>query len=218
VDDNGPWFTIVGVVADVQVRGARGTSEVETYVPYWHNPESGVNLVLKTAGDPAALAEPLRRAVKEVDPTVAVAGAVTMNDMIRDSIAGTRFYATLAAIFAALALALAAVGIYGVFSYAVTQRTQEIGVRLALGARESQIFGLVIGESLRLAIAGLVLGVAGAAVVGRALRTLLYAVGAVDTATFAVTAAILMAVAFVASYVPARRAMRVDPMAALRTD
>jgi len=213
-----PWFTIVGVVGDVQVRGARGSSEAETYVPYWHNPEPGINLVLKTAGEPAALVEPLRRAVKETDRSVAIASVEPMNQMIAESVAAPRFYATLVAIFAALALALAAVGIYGVFSYAVAQRTQEIGVRLALGAARRQIFGLVLGESLTLAAMGLALGMAGALVVGRALRTLLYGVGAADAATFAATVVALITVVFVASYVPARRAMRVDPTSALRAE
>jgi putative ABC transport system permease protein len=217
-DEDGPWFTIVGVVADVQVRGARGTNVVEAYVPYWHLGEPGVNIVLKTASDPAALAEPLRRAVKEVNPGVAVASIATMNRLLADSIASSRFLAMLVAMFAGLALVLAAVGLYGVMSYAVAQRTPEIGVRLALGAGERQIFGLVVGESLKLAAVGLVLGAAGSLAVGRSLRRMLFGVGATDVLTFAVTAAILVGVVFLASYLPARRAMRVDPMEALRVE
>ena len=213
-----PWFTIVGIVADVQVRGARGTTVVETYVGYWHNPEAGVSIVLKTATDPAALAEPLRRAVKDVDPGIAVASLGTMEAMIADTNGGARFYATLVAIFAGLALLLAAVGIYGVLSYAVAQRTQEIGVRLALGAAEGQIFGLVVGESLTLAAIGLAIGLAGSVAVGRALERLLFGVHGTDAVTFAATAVLLVLVAFLASYLPARRAMRIDPMEALRVE
>jgi putative ABC transport system permease protein len=217
-DPKSPWFTIIGVVADVEVRGARGTNEVEAYLPYWQDPESGINVVLKTASDPAALAEPLRRAVRDVDPGVAVSGIATMDDLIAQSNGPSRFYATLVAIFAALALALAAVGIYGVMSYAVAQRTQEIGVRLALGAGEGQIFALVVGDSLKLAAIGLAIGMAGALVVGRALERLLFGVHGTDAATFAATATLLLLVAFTASYLPARRAMRIDPMEALRVD
>jgi putative ABC transport system permease protein len=213
-----PWFTIVGIVADVQIRGPRDPHEVETYMGYWHNPEPGVNIVLKTATDPAAMEEPLRRAVKEVDPAVAVAGLATMDAMVADANGGARFYATLVAIFAGLALVLAAVGIYGVMSYAVAQRTQEIGVRLALGAAERQIFGLVVGESLKLAVIGLAIGLAAAIAVGRALSRLLFGVHGTDAVTFGVTAGVLLLVAFLASYLPARRAMRIDPMEALRVE
>jgi putative ABC transport system permease protein len=213
-----PWFTIVGIVADVQVRGARGTNVVETYVGYWKSPEAGTNIVLKTATDPNALAEPLRRIVKEIDPGVAVSGMSSMDALIGEVNGGSRFYALLVAIFAGLALLLAAVGIYGVMSYAVSQRTPEIGVRLALGAGERQIFGLVVGESLKLAAVGLVIGLAGAVAVGRALQRLLFGIQGTDLATFAATAGILLIVAFLASYLPARRAMRIDPMEALRVE
>jgi putative ABC transport system permease protein len=213
-----PWFTIVGIVADVQVRGARGSNEVETYMGYWQNPEAGTNVVLKTATDPSALVEPLRRAVKDIDPGIAVSGIATLDRMIADVNGPSRFNATLVAIFAVLALVLAAVGIYGVMSYAVAQRTPEIGVRLALGAAERQIFVLVVGESLRLAGIGLILGLAGALVLGRVLRQMLFGVGGTDVATFAATAALLVLVALLASYLPARRAMRVDPMEALRVE
>jgi putative ABC transport system permease protein len=156
--------------------------------------------------------------VKELDAGISVSGIASMEEMIAEANGPTRFYATLVAIFAALALLLAAVGIYGVMSYAVTQRTQEIGVRLALGATARQIFGLVVGESLKLAAVGLVLGVAGAIAVGRAMDTLLFGVAATDILTFGLTAAVLTMVAVLASYMPARRAMRTDPMTALRTE
>jgi putative ABC transport system permease protein len=141
-----------------------------------------------------------------------------MDAIVAQSIGGSRFYATLVAVFAGLALVLAAVGIYGVMSYAVTQRTQEIGVRLALGAGERQIFGLVVGESLKLAAVGLALGLAGSIAVGKAIGGMLFGVAGTDLATFAVTAVLLAGVAFLAAYVPARRAMRIDPMEALRVE
>jgi putative ABC transport system permease protein len=216
--DQAPWMTIVGIVADVHVRGARGTNVVETYIPYWHRPEAGTNVILKTAGDPAALSEPLRRVVRDLDPGIAVATVATLDEIVAQSMGDSRFYATLVAIFAGLALVLAAVGIYGVMSYAVTQRTQEIGVRLALGAAGRQIFGLVVGESLKLAAVGLTLGLAGSIALGKAIGGMLFGVGGTDLVTFAVTAVLLTGVAFLAAYVPARRAMRIDPMEALRVE
>ena len=216
--DKSPWMTIVGIAANVHVRGARGADVVETYIPYWHLPEAGINVVLKTATDPHALAEPLRRAVKEIDPAIAVASPATMEEIVADSIGSSRFYAMLVGIFAGLALLLAAVGIYGVMSYAVAQRTPEIGVRLALGAAERQIFRMVVGETLKLAAVGLALGAAGAVALGRAIGGMLFGVPATDVVTFAGTAALLLAVAFLATWLPARRAMRIDPMVALRIE
>jgi putative ABC transport system permease protein len=213
-----PWFTIAGIVGDVHVRGPRESNRTEVYIPYWLMPEAGVNLVLKTAGEPALLTEPLKSAVKDVDPAIAVAGIATMDRMIADANGASRFYATLVAIFAALALLLAAVGIYGVMSYTVAQRAQEIGVRLALGAAERQIFALVVGDSLRLAAMGLAIGAAGGIGVGRALQNLLFGVRGADPITFSATGMLLLMVAFAASYLPARRAMRTDPMEALRAE
>ena len=187
-------------------------------MPDWLNPEAGVSVVLKTAIEPMALAEPLRQAVKDIDPAVAVSGIETMSGIVAEANGQPRFYATLVAIFAGLALVLAAVGIYGVMSYGVSQRTQEIGVRLALGAGARQIFTLIVGESLALAGIGLAIGLVGAMAVGRSLRTLLFGVGSSDVLTLTAMSSVLLSVAFLASYLPARRAMQTEPVEALRVE
>ena len=217
-DDKSPWFTIVGVSADVKTRGARESAIVETFIPYWQFTEPGMTVVLRTAGDPALLSAPLRQAVAAIDRNVPVSGLGTLDAMVADSIEQPRFFALLAGAFAALALVLAAIGIYGVMAYVVSQRTSEIGVRMALGATSREVFGLVLGDGLRLAAVGLVIGVAGSIAVGRWLKSLLYGVGSGDWLTTAATASMLLAVAMLACLLPARRAMRVDPMAALRAE
>jgi putative ABC transport system permease protein len=216
--DDDRWFTIIGVVGDVKVRGPRDTGRVEAYVPYWQQPEAGTNVVLKTAVQPASLIEPLKRAVKEVDSGVAVSGAETMDGILADTNSGPRFYAMMVAVFAALALLLAAVGIYGVMAYSVAQRRAEIGVRLALGAAERQIFSLILGDSLKLTLLGLALGTAAALAVSRSMQSLLFGVEQSDPLTYGATALALVLVALAASFIPARRAMRTNPLTALRAE
>jgi putative ABC transport system permease protein len=160
----------------------------------------------------------MKQAVKDVDPTIAVAGIASMEAIVGEANGQPRFYATMVGAFAGLALLLAAVGVYGVMAYSVSQRTSEIGVRLALGAGQQQICRLVLGDSLRLAAVGLVCGAAGALAAGRAIRSLLFGVRSGDPVTYVATAALLVGVALLASYLPARRAMRIDPMTALRTE
>ena len=216
--DDSPWFSVVGIVADGKARGAREPSIVETFIPYWQRTEPGMNVVLRTAGDPARLAAPLRQLVASVDRSVPVAGITTLDELVGESIEQPRFLASLAGAFAGLALMLAAIGIYGVMAYVVSQRTGEIGVRMALGATSTEVFRLVLGDGLRLTALGVALGVAGSLAIGRALKTLLFGVGSGDLATLAGTAALLLVIAVIACFVPARRAMRVDPMAALRAE
>ena len=215
-----PWSTIVGIAHDVKVRGARETTRVETYVPYWQMTEPGMNVLLKMkgAGNPAQLIGPLRHAVASIDRNVPVSGVVTLAELVGDSIENPRFFATLAFIFALLALALAAVGIYGVMTYAVSQRTAEIGVRVAVGASAPDIFRLVLADGMKVTMVGVAVGVGGSLLIARSLAALLFGVRPGDPITLGATAVVLIAVAVAASFVPAWRATRVDPVVALRTD
>ncbi len=212
-----PAFEIVGVVADVRGRGAREDARVETFIPYWQLPEGGINIVLAGA-TPGRWSGPLRLAVAGVDPGLPVVGIRTMSEMLGASISQPRFLATLAGSFAGLALLLAALGIYGVMAYAVAQRTTEIGVRMALGASATEVFRLIIGDGVRLAAAGVVLGVTGAVLAARALATQLFAVEPTDPVRLGGMAVLILVVVVVACLVPAWRAMRVDPVEALRAD
>jgi putative ABC transport system permease protein len=155
-------------------------------------------------------------AVHKVDSNLPIIHVRTMDNLISDSVSPRRFSSVLVAIFAGLALLLAAIGIYGVMSYTVSRRTQEIGLRMALGAQLASVRPMILGQTLKLTLAGVVLGLAGAFVVARFLTSLLFGVGVYDPATFLGVAALLVAVALTASYIPARRAMRVDPIVALR--
>jgi putative ABC transport system permease protein len=211
-----PWFTIIGVVADAKARGAREAAKVETFIPYWQLVEPGIVVILKSA-NPGQLAAPLRAAVSSLDRNLPVSGITTLSEMVGDSIAQPKFVATLAVAFAALALALAAIGLYGVMAYAVSQRTTEIGVRMALGATPRQVFRLVVEDGLRLAALGIALGIAGSLLMAQWLAALLFGVQPGDPTTLVFTAAVLLFVSAFASFVPARRATLVDPMVAIRS-
>ncbi|HKH46432.1 MAG TPA: FtsX-like permease family protein, partial [Thermoanaerobaculia bacterium] len=175
-------------------------------------------LVLRTAGAPESLAGPLRAALKKVDPTLPLYDVLTMREVIDKSLASRRLNLWLLGFFAAVALVLAATGLYGVISYLVAQRTREIGVRMALGAQKRDVQGLVLRQAAFLAGFGILLGLAGALAFTRVLDSLLYGVSSRDPLTFAALAALLAAVALLASWVPARRASRVSPMVAIRAE
>src|SRR6202042_826346 len=175
-----------------------------------------VAVVLRTAGDPAAVMDPVRRAVKQLDSREVIYGVQTMDGVIAGSVAARRVSMILLGIFAAFALILSCVGIYGVISYVVGQRTHEIGVRMALGAQRSDVMRLVLGDGAKMALIGVAAGIAAALRLTRLMADELFGVTAQDPLTFVAVAIVLMLVALLACYLPARRAVRVDPMVALR--
>jgi putative ABC transport system permease protein len=211
-----PWVTVVGVVNHVKNYGIDQESRVEVYVPYTQATLSQATLVVKGSGDTAAVGAAIKQAVREADPTLPVFTIRTMEEYLERTLTSKRLMMLLLALFAAVALTLAAVGLYGVMSYGVAQRTSEIGIRMALGAHPRDVLRLVIGHGMVLTACGLVLGLAGAYWLTRVIETLLFGVSANDAATFAGVAALLAVVAFLATWIPARRAARVDPLVALR--
>ncbi|HEY3221685.1 MAG TPA: FtsX-like permease family protein, partial [Gemmatimonadales bacterium] len=173
-------------------------------------------VVLKAKRSPLALAGAVRDAVRQLDPQQPIGELVSLDQALTRSTAARRLSMTLLTLFAALAVVLALIGIYSITAYAVTQRTRELGLRLAIGARPAEVVGLLLKENLRLVLGGIVLGAVGAALATRALRTMLFGVSTLDAITFIGAALVLGAVAMLATYVPARRAARIDPMEALR--
>ncbi|HLL75966.1 MAG TPA: ABC transporter permease [Pyrinomonadaceae bacterium] len=213
------WITVVGVVGDVKQMGLNQPEEPAIYTPFAQSMQEWkrwMHLVVRSKSDPATLTGAVKARVWSIDPQIPVTKVRTMDEVMSASVARQRFDMTLLAVFAAVALLLASVGIYGVVSYTVTQRTHEIGVRVALGAGRGDILRMVMGQGLALALAGVCLGVAGALALTRLLEGMLFGVGARDAATFALVPAALTAVALAACYLPARRATKVDPMVALR--
>jgi len=209
---------IVGIIADVRYGTMDAPPGPDVFIPFAQSPRNSMVLYLRTTSDPRALAVAVRAEVRALDRNLPVYDLKTMIERISDATSSARFSAVLLGIFAAIALVLSAIGIYGVMSYAVSQRTHEIGIRIALGAEPRDVLALVVRRGLGLTVAGLVLGVAAALASTRVLTTLLYEVRPSDPPTYIVIAGILGLVAFFASYVPARRATRVDPLVALRSE
>ncbi len=211
------WCTIVGVVGHVRQMDLAGDSSKGVYYyPILQRPLPYGTLAIRTAGDPLSLASAMRAAIRSVDPAQPVFDMKSMDQMVAQTLGARRFAVTLLGVFAALAMLLAALGIYGVISYAVAQRTHEIGIRMALGAEQRSVLGMVLGQALRLAGAGVVAGTIAAAILARLLHSQLYETSAFDPLTFVAMAVVLVLVALCASYLPARRATRVDPVVALR--
>jgi predicted permease len=214
-----PSETIVGVAADVKRMSLRESPPPEMYVPYTQKVWPSLltmDVVLRTTQDPASIAASAREAIHAVNPDLPIANVRTMNDVVSESMAQPRFVMLLLGAFGGLALLLAAVGMYGVISYNVAQRTQEIGICMALGAQRRNILQMVLGQGGRLVCAGVAIGLVVAVAVTRVMSSFLYGVQATDPATFAAVVILLALVAFAACYIPARRAMKVDPMVALR--
>jgi len=210
------WLTVVGVVAHVKHYGVDQPSRVETYVPIAQNPAFGGSLILRTSADPSSLASGVRAAVAAVDPDVPIFSVRKLEEIADERVATRRLSVMLLGAFAVLAMVLAAVGLYGVMSYWVTQRRHEIGIRMVLGAQQHDVFRLVLANGLGLMALGVALGLGGAFYLSRFLQTLLFQVTAHDLITFVSIPALLAAVGLLACYLPARRATRVDPMVALR--
>ena len=211
-------FIVAGVVGTVKQYGLDNEGKIVVYFPHQQQPGSGMFLVARASSDPASLAGAIVREIHAVDPNVAVFQTRTMQDRLYDSLARQRFSTVMLSAFALFALILAAIGVYGVMSYLVTQSTRDIGVRVALGAQRGNIIGMVVRQGMELAVVGIAAGLIGAAVLTRVMASLLFGVSATDAATFSAVALVLALIAMLATYIPAQRATKVDPIVALREE
>jgi ABC-type antimicrobial peptide transport system permease subunit len=219
-----PMITVVGIVGNVRHNGVTAEVKPKFYRPFgqFHqstgNPARNMTLIVKASGDPRALVSPIRAEIRRMDQNLPVAAVQTMDEIVADALATPRITGSMLTLFAALAVALAAVGIYGVLSYVVSQRRQEIGIRVAIGADRRHIVGLILKNGLALALTGIVVGLGIAALAMRAMASQLYDVRPLDPLTFATVAAILITVSTGACLIPALRAVRVSPTRALKAD
>ena len=211
-------YEVVGVISSVKYYGLKADPRAEVFIPHAQNAYLPMNLVVRTTSDPNRLVESVKAQVREIDPTQPVSNMRTMDTLISRSVAADRFSMWLLGLLASLALALAATGLFSLLSYLVSQRTHEIGVRMALGAQRRDIFQLVLGQGALLLAAGLAIGLVASFICTRLFSSLLFGVSATDPLTFMITPALLSLAALFACYVPARRATKVDPLVALRTD
>jgi predicted permease len=216
IEPDRPWLEVVGVVSDIRKDDAASAIRPEVYVPQATSPWPQMSIVARAAGNPGLLGPEIRDAVRGLDRDLPVYSVRPLEAFVSDSVGQPRFTMTMLAIFAGLALALAMVGVYGVLSYLVSQRTNEIGIRVALGAGRGNILKLVLGSALALAAGGTGIGIVAALAANRLLADELYGIKPTDLVSFLAGPAALLALALVAAYVPARRAARVDPMVSLR--
>jgi predicted permease len=215
---NGPWMTIVGVIGDVRHGGLEEDPHPELYITYLQNPPVAPFIVLRTTGDPALLAETVRAEVRRIDKNVPLFDMRTMSTLRSESMSTRRFILLIVGAFGVLALGLAAIGVYGVMSLIVSERTREVGVRLAFGAEPPQLLTMIVGQATKLAALGVAIGVAAALLLAPLLGSELYGVESIDPITFISVPVALLVVAALAAAVPAWKAMRIDPLAALRIE
>jgi putative ABC transport system permease protein len=212
------WSTIVGVVSDMKSLTVQPEAAPEIYRPYWQWPMQSPILFVRTTGEPAPLAGAVRSLAREIVPALPAPEIRLMSERVGESVAQPRFQAQLLNFFGGAALLLAAIGIYGILAYTVAQRRREMGIRFALGAQRLDVLALVVGQGLRLTLLGIGVGITVALAVARTLRSQLYAVPPADPATLVAVVGLLLAVALLAAWLPARRAARVGPMVALRQE
>jgi putative ABC transport system permease protein len=216
--DSAGWMTIIGVVGDVRNEDLGRPTYPQLYLPLAQSPMPSLVVLARTSGEPLALTPAVKQVLAELDPGLPLSDVATLDQRVGETLARPRVNAGLLCAFAGVAMLLAAVGIYGVVAFGVVQRTRELGIRMALGAGTSNLLRLVVRQGMRPVIAGVGLGVAGALAGTRLLRGLLFGVGPTDPVTFLIVTVFLLAVALLASYLPARRAARSDPMIALRNE
>ena len=215
-DDGGTWLSIVGIIDDVKQLGQDSAAKPEVYFPFSQMTSSSMSLVVRTSASPASVVASIKDQIQQIDKDLPITDVKTMRQLLAESVSGRRFNMLLLTIFGAVALILAAVGIYGVISYSVSQRTHEIGIRMALGADTRHVLRLVVGQGMWLALVGIAIGLGASFFLTRLMSTLLFGVTATDPITFAVISVTLTGVALAATLAPSRRATKVDPMIALR--
>jgi putative ABC transport system permease protein len=225
-DEGNPWLEIIGVVADSKSNGLEAASYPGIYIPYQQRQATLVEnlvgrrmtLLIRTAAEPSQSVAALRRALREIEPNQAVTDIQPLAKVLAESVAPHRFRTALLSLFALVAMLLAGLGIYGVMSYSVAQRTREIGIRVTLGAETRDVLRLVLRQGLTLTFTGVTIGVAAAFALTRLMKALLFGVSATDPLTFGVIVVLLTGVALLACFIPARRATKVDPLVALRCE